>query len=398
MTSSDPSACHHHPALRLIAGLAGFVVILAPWWMAREQAGHSFPGFALAPPRAASDLAPYFAVTKLNAQSPQRKAHSATLAELSDGTLACAWYAGRGEGASDVTIEFARRDASGVWSAPRTLFDRAGTADALRRHVVSLGNPLLLPAADGKLGLLFVSISAGKWSGSSINVSWSADLGDSWSAPEKFCLNPLANLSALPRNPPSPLVGGGWAVPIYEEFIGRYPEILWLQPWKDGYSAAVTRMRGGMSVFQPSIVPLSAGAALAFYRDDSGVGRVTLARSSDSGRTWSEPEASVLPNVDSGVCALRLPDGRLICAVNDAKDRSRENLRLALSADDGKSWRIIATLDEEPGMEVSYPYMILGSNGRVLMVYSALGDEIRYAEFNTAWIDAQLAAGGGDAP
>ncbi|MEI7864041.1 MAG: sialidase family protein [Chthoniobacterales bacterium] len=394
MKSSRPASQPQRPLLSLLAALTGFVIVLAPWLVAREQARHSFPGFIFGEQPTATAPEPYCAVSKLNAQSAQQKAHSATIATLSDGTLAAAWYAGRAEGASDVTIQFSRRDTAGVWSEPRTIFDRAGVAESLRRHVVSLGNPVLLSGADGKLGLLFVSISAGKWSGSSINTSWSADGGTTWSAPEKLCLNPLANLSALPRNPPSRLVGGGWAVPIYEEFIGRYPEILWLQPWNGGYSAAVSRMRGGMIMFQPSIVPVSADSALAFYRDDSGSGRAALSRSFDSGRTWSQPEASLLPNFDSGVCGLRLPDGRLICALNDAKNRKRENLRLALSPDDGKSWQVIATLEEEPGAEFSYPYMIIGNNGRVQMVYSALGHEVRYAEFNVAWIDQQLARAG----
>jgi len=394
VNSLHPVSRQQRPSLRWIASLAGFVIVVAPWWTAREQALHSFPGFIFGEQPTAASPEPYFAMTKLNALSPQRKAHSATLAELPDGTLAAAWYAGRAEGAADVTIQFSRRDTAGVWSEPRTIFDRAGVAASLRRHVVSLGNPVLLAGDGGKLGLLFVSISAGKWSGSSINASWSSDGGGTWSVPEKLCLNPLANLSALPRNPPSLLVGGGWAVPIYEEFIGRYPEILWLQPWNGGYSAAVSRMRGGMSMFQPSVVPLSADSALAVYRDDSGAGRVALSTSSDRGRTWGQPEAASLPNFDSGVCALRLPDGRLICALNDAKNRKRENLRLALSADGGTSWQIIATLEEEPGEEFSYPYLIIGKNGRVLMVYSALGHEIRVAEFNTAWIDEQLARAG----
>jgi predicted neuraminidase len=261
----------------------------------------------------------------------------------------------------------------------------------MRRHVHSLGNPLLFTDGPDRLGLLFVSIAAGKWSGSSMNLAWSSDAGETWTPPQKLTLNPLANLSALPRNPPVPLAGGGWAVPIYEEFLGRFPELLWIRPGDAGALAAVSRMAGGMSVFQPSVVALSPERGLAFYRDDSGTGRVFLADSSDRGRTWSAGRASDLPNVDSGVCALRLPDGRLLCAVNDSPNRKRENLRLALSGDEGKTWQYIATLAEERGENFDYPYMILGRDGRVRMLYSSRGTRIVYAEFNTAWIDVQAA-------
>ncbi|MFM8682186.1 MAG: exo-alpha-sialidase, partial [Chthoniobacterales bacterium] len=93
----------------------------------------------------------------------------------------------------------AARGADGNWSAPRAIFDRAAVGAAMDRYVLSLGNPLLLPESDGKLGLLFVSIAAGKWSGSSINYSVSNDRGETWSSPQKLTLNPLGNSAKVPE-------------------------------------------------------------------------------------------------------------------------------------------------------------------------------------------------------
>lgn len=379
-------------ASRLLFALLAAAAVLLPWWRAGEEAAASFPGFSL-PPSPKVETVPFFASATVNHSSPEPKSHSGTLVEMDGGRLVAAWYAGSGEGARDVSIQLSARAGEGDWSEPRGIFDREEVSAAMRRQVHSLGNPLLFTDGAGRLGLLFVSISAGKWSGSSMNLAWSADGGETWTRPEKLTLNPLANLSALPRNPPVPLLGGGWAVPIYEEFLGRFPELLWIRPRDPVSLAAVSRMAGGMSVFQPAVVALSAERGLAFYRDDSGSGRVSLAGSSDGGRTWSGRRSSDLPNVDSGVCALRLPDGRLLCAVNDSGNRKRENLRLALSADEGKNWQYIATLAEEKGQNFDYPYMILGRDGRVRMLYSSRGNRIVYAEFNTAWIDARAANG-----
>lgn len=387
-----PASSQWPAALRLMLAAVAFAVVLAPWWLSRKAAREAFPGFELSSPSIPADAQPFFFNEEINPTSPEAKAHSGTLAELPDGSLAAAWYAGSGEGARDVTIQFAARGAEGEWSAPRAIFDRAAVGAAMDRYVLSLGNPLLLPESDGKLGLLFVSIAAGKWSGSSINYSVSSDRGETWTSPQKLTLNPLGNLSALPRNPPVKLIGGGWAVPVYEEFLGRFPEMLWLRAEDTVPRAAVSRMDDGMTVFQPSVVPTSAENALAFYRDDSGIGRVMIAESSDAGRTWSKGQPSTVPNFDSGVCALRLPDGRLICAFNDSTSRKRENLRLAISSD-GRSWRTFATLAEERGENFAYPYMILGRDGRVRMVYSARDTRIVYAEFNAAWVDAQIARG-----
>jgi predicted neuraminidase len=75
-----------------------------------------------------------------------------------------------------------------------------------------------------------------------------------------------------------------------------------------------------------------------------------------------------------------------LCAINDSNDRKRHNLRLALSHDGGDSWKTVATLVEERGENFDYPYMILGRDGRVRMLYSSRGIRIAYAEFNEAWL------------
>ncbi len=377
-------------AVRVLLAVFALAAGIAPWWANRELAATSFPGFVLPQPVHHGEEHPFFETTVINPSSALAKSHSATLAELSDGSLVAAWYAGSGEGAPDVGIYVAGRLPGGTWSEPRLALSRERVMHDLRRNVISLGNPVLVTDREGRVGLLFVSICAGRWSGSSINITWSPDGGRSWGPVSKLTLNPLANLSALPRNPPAALDGGGWAVPIYQEFLGLFPEILWLQPRGDGFAAAVSRIAGGMSVFQPALVPLSEHRAVSLLRDGKRHRRsMQVTWTDDAGKSWSAPGDAGLPNPNSGVCAVRLPDGSLLCAFNDLSPGKRENLRLALSRDDGRSWQRIATLEEQSGQEFSYPYMIVGGDGRVRMVYSARGTQIRYAEFNAAWIARQ---------
>lgn len=391
MTSPPSSPRRLLPAaVRLPLAIAVFFAVLTPWWLAREQAAKSFPGFVMPTFSQRAETSVFFETTIINPESKLPKAHSATLAEMPDGSLVAAWYAGRGEGASDVGIYVAGRLPGGVWSEPRLAISRERVMKDLHRHVLSLGNPVLVADGKGRLGLLFVSICAGRWSGSSMNITWSPDGGRSWGAVTKLVLNPLANLSALPRNPPAPLIGGGWAVPIYQEFLGLFPEILWLQPQGDGFAAGVSRMAGGMSAFQPALIPLAAQRVLGLLRDaKSERHKLQALWSEDGGRHWSAPLNAGLPNANSGVCAVRLPDGRLLCAFNDLSSSKRENLRLALSTDSGRTWQRIATLEERAGQEFSYPFMLVGHDGRVRIVYSAQGTQIRYAEFNLAWIARQ---------
>jgi predicted neuraminidase len=111
--------------------------------------------------------------------------------------------------------------------------------------------------------------------------------------------------------------------------------------------------------------------------------------SEDAGRTWTKPVTTPLYNRDSGQCVIRLSDGTLLCAFNDVSPGKRENLRLALSKDDGRTWQTVATVAEESGSEFSYPYMIRGRDGVIRMVYSARQTQIVFAEFNEAWLQQQ---------
>jgi predicted neuraminidase len=111
--------------------------------------------------------------------------------------------------------------------------------------------------------------------------------------------------------------------------------------------------------------------------------------SDDAGRTWTKPVTTELYNRDSGQCVIRLSDGTLLCAFNDVSPGKRENLRLALSKDEGRTWQTVATIAEESGSEFSYPYMIRGRDGVIRMVYSARQTQIVFAEFNEAWLRQQ---------
>ena len=377
------------PAIRIALCLAALAAGLLPWWNAREMAKSAFPGFEVAAPSAGESAEPaFFKKTVVNPFSPHKKSHSASLVRMEDGRMFAAWYAGSGECAPDVAVYLASTDAAGNWQAPRAIFNREKAVEDLGRNVISVGNALLL--ADGnRLGLLFVTVAAGRWSGSSMNIAWSDDAGMTWSRAQNLTMNPLANLSALPRNPASPLAGGGWAVPVYEEFLGKFPEVLWLLPRGGGYDFAVSRVAGGVSVMQAALVPLSQTDAVCLMRDFRPAEFMSISSTADAGRTWAPPHATELPNKDSGICGVRLPDGSILAAYNDRSTGKRENLRLAASNDGGKTWKRVATLEEEPGFEFSYPSMVCDPDGTVRMLYSARQTQIVYVEFNTAWLAEQ---------
>jgi predicted neuraminidase len=241
------------------------------------------------------------------------------------------------------------------------------------------------------LALVYVSVAVGGWSCSSLNVKQSLDGGQTWTPSQRLGLSPFFNVSELVKNNAQPLTDDGWAVPIYHEAFGKFPEVLWLHPRASRVEAAKSRAFGGRSAFQPALVALAPRRALLLCRAAGNVPKIYTTLTSDAGRHWTAPRLSGLPNPNSGLDALRLGDGRLLLAFNDTVS-GRENLRLALSSDEGVTWRRVRTLAEEPGAEFSYPFLLQTSDGRVHVTFTWKRRNIRHVAFTLAWLDSEAGA------
>ena len=256
----------------------------------------------------------------------------------------------------------------------------------LNKSIRKVGNAVLFSEASGKLWLVYVTVGFGGWAGASLNVTHSADLGATWSRSQPLPTSPFFNVSTLVRNNPVALQDGGWAVPTYHEFLGKFPEILWLKETGDGVQFSKTRITGGVSAFQPALVAISSREAIMLCRDTGGTRRIHLGRSVDAGRTWTTPKLLDLPNSNSGLCALRLTDGSVLLAFNDTL-KNRDNLSLAISKDGGNSWKRAAVIENTPGQGFSYPCLVQTRDGLIHLSYSRNRDVIQYACFNRAWLE-----------
>lgn len=370
------------------------VVAVGLWvWPAQDR--FAKPAFRSDLPAVATDAPPWRIEGFVSPEITGRMAHVASICELSDDRLAAAWYSGSREGAMDVAIFFSTRGpaAEAAWSEPRPIVDRLSASRELRRYVKKVGNPLLFTDDDGRLWLVYVTITFGGWSASSLNVKTSDDGGATWTDSRRLTLSPFLNLSELVRNNPVPLQGGGFAIPIYHEFVGKFPELLWFPPAESpaGLSWRKTRMAGGRSYIQPSVVPLDGRSAQAFFRDGSDRRAVARALTRSGGVSWTRPAPLDLPNPDAAVSALKLSDGRLLMAFNDSRD-GRGNLKLAVSGDQGLSWRRVATLEDQPGERFAYPYLFRARDGKIHLVYTWRMKRIKHVAFNESWLRAKEAA------
>lgn len=83
----------------------------------------------------------------------------------------------------------------------------------------------------------------------------------------------------------------------------------------------------------------------------TNLGQLAQSFSYDGGKTWTEAELSGIVAADSRFFVKRLPSGRMMLIYNDAVTRC--NMTVALSEDDGSTWKYKKCLDTRN--DISYP-------------------------------------------
>lgn len=363
--------------------------------------------------------------------------HSSSITALPGGDLMSVWFAGTREGAADVQIRGARFDAaSGEWGNEEVIATRDITRQAVGKPIRKLGNPVIALAPDDRLWLFYVSVSLGGWGGSAINVMGSEDQGTTWSAPRQLITSPFINISTLVRNAPVFHQDGSIGLPVYHEFLGKFPEYLYLD--SDARVVDKFRMGDGDNSLQPTVVTLDDQRAVALLRyagREDGHALATF--TADAGQTWSEERAIEPLNPNSSLAAVRSHRDTLLVAQNDLAD-GRFRLTLDETTFSLGNWSLIKTLDESTDaegdsipidryvkqirekfieasgprrrilldeyvqmlegrvcrrgfceFEYEYPYMVRSDDGRFHIVYSWNNSFIKHVTFNRAWVEEQ---------
>lgn len=104
---------------------------------------------------------------------------------------------------------------------------------------------------------------------------------------------------------------------------------------------------------EPGVIELKDGTIMMFIRTDSGVQQLSYSR--DKGQTWSHIEPSDISSPLSPASIARIPStGDLLMVWNNndgsnaALKGKRTPFNLALSSDEGKTWKQTKTIEEDP--------------------------------------------------
>ena len=295
--------------------------------------------------------------------APYPSCHASTIEETPSGLVA-AWFGGKHEKNPDVGIWFSQY-VNGKWDTPVEVAN--GVQGDGRRY--PLWNPVLFQVPRKELILFYKEGPApDAWWGM---LKRSFDGGKTWSAAEKLpkdIYGPVKNKAVLLKDGtllcPSSSEDNDWR--LHMEFT-RDGGKTWSRtgPLNDGVTT---------SAIQPSILFLPDGRLQLVCRSENGF--VLQAFSSDLGRTWTALEPSTLVNPNSGIDAVTLKDGRHVIVYNPVK-KGRSPISVAISSD-GKTWKDIATLENEPGEEFSYPAVIQTKDGKVHITYTWKRKKIKH--------------------
>ncbi|MCP4645640.1 MAG: exo-alpha-sialidase [bacterium] len=308
---------------------------------------------------------------------PFAQCHASTIVQGADGSLLCAWFGGTEEKNPDVSIWVSRFDGT-AWSKPY----RSAKVDQ-RAH----WNPVLFRDASDTILLFFkVGVDEVHWS-----TYWtqSADSGVTWTPPVELVPGDVGGRGPV-KNKPIVLKDGTWLAPASLEVKEGRKEI-WTafserstddgKTWEKSLDFAVPekgRKYRGPGAIQPTFWESDPGHVHALLRTGAGV--VWRTDSTDGGKTWDEVHATDLPNNNSGLDALALEDGRVLLVYNPVGKNwgARTPLDLAVSSDNGATWRTIAHLEDDPDKdsEYSYPAIVRTKDG-IAVCYTWQRERIR---------------------
>lgn len=362
--------------------------------------------------------------------SPCVQNHAANLCWLPDGTLACVWFGGTMEGMGDISVWMSRlRPGTDRWTEAERLSDRADRSEQ---------NPVLFVAPDGDVWLFHTSQPGGRQDECEIHYRRSSDGGITFGDTRR-----LGDFRGVfVRQPPHIGPNGEWLLPGFRcvtppegRWTGSFDTAVMLVSRDLGATWTATEVPDSTGAVHMNPVPARGGVMPAFYRDRFSA-RVRRSLSLDGGLTWSGVSDTDLPNNNSSIQAIRLADGRVALVGNPVNARMSDQRRaslydeiedgedegpdpapaptpapatggaiwgvpraplvLALSDDDGATFRTVRTLEDGSGYcltnnskdglnkEYSYPSIIAGQDGSLLIAYTYHRRAIKFVRLNAA--------------
>lgn len=297
--------------------------------------------------------------------------HASTVLKSGE-RLLCAWFAGTKEGNDDVEIYLSLNDGE-AWSEP----ERLTSTD------VPCWNPVLFEN-NGVITLFYkIGRKIPEWQ---TYYMKSTDNGDAWSSPIQLVdgdssggRGPVKNKAIISTErriiaPASIETETSWDAFVDISADGG-------KTWKkSGFMPFDHANADGKGVIQPTLWE-NDGLIYALLRSTEG--RIMRSFSKD-GFTWNKCEKTDLPNNNSGIDCVKLPNGEVFVVFNPIAESwgDRNIIAYAISSDDGKSFSkpVLIESDDNTDAEFSYPAVI--TDGKYIYItYTHYRKTVMFVKF-----------------
>jgi len=317
-------------------------------------------------------------------------AHASTLLELKNGDIISAWFGGSWEKDSNVAIWASIRK-NGAWTQPKMLADTRG---------IALWNPVLFELKNGRI-ILFYKEGATIPEWRTLYIT-SDDMGESWSKPRELVEGDKSGGRGPVKNKPIRLKNGNIVAPAslegetWDAFVDISEDDG--KTWQQSELVPLRRVSYnpqmidrpynkyycyGKGVIQPTLWEDDNGHLHMLLRSTSSA--IFKSDSTDGGRTWCTAYDTGLPNNNSGLDLVKLPNGYIVLAYNAVGNLPnyykgpRTPLTLAYSDDNGASWKELCVIEDGRGA-FAYPSIICNDKNEIMLTYSWNRERIVYCK------------------
>ncbi|MCD8796654.1 exo-alpha-sialidase [Mammaliicoccus sciuri] len=330
-------------------------------------------------------------------------AHAPALIETEDGGMLCAWFAGSFEGSGDISIVVSKLDPeTQTWSIPITVSQGENRSEQ---------NPAFFRHPNGDIWLIYtsqISRQEGKDNmqfSSIIMVQKSRDEGLNWSNAEVL----IHNEGTFSRQPIQILSNGRWIFSTWlceDSADGLTNDPTEFQVSDDeGTTWKPIRMPESEGRVHANVIELEKGHLIAFMRSRFA-DFIYKSESKDYGDSWSVPEATLLPNNNSSISAVKLSSGEIAIAynLNSASNATfgkiawpglRNPVAVSVSEDGGLTWPIgrifeqaegfIGTENKTNNAQYEYPTLYQDRQGTLHLVYAYKNRlSVKYVRFTVS--------------
>ena len=295
---------------------------------------------------------------------------------LNSGQIVCVYRQGESKHSHDGKLVRQCSDNGGQsWSKPTTVFDGTGmepSQTVISGGVCAIDTNKLLVTFGAVLGLerdVYLFGDEGKRLPRRLNMTFSRDAGQTWTAPAQVDTRPFAHAGVTTR--PLLLPDGAVGIPIEVQTDVGVQATAMIQANDGGgelilgpLTLCVADPTGELNLCDAHFTVLENGDILmllwTFRQEDEQTINVRRCCSSDAGRAWSLPEPTTIEG--QVTVPLALSPGTVIAASNNRQ--AMPGIYLYLSADNGKTWNASRNLVwDEAGKRVTGEFLPAGSSG-----------------------------------